>query len=171
MRYTLLEPVLVLNANFAPLNVCTTRRAMGLIFMGKADLVMNGRGVIKTVSRTYRRPSVIRLGRMVKRPRPRVRLTKREVFRRDGFACQYCGKKAAHLTLDHVVPKHLGGTLSWDNLVTACAACNHRKGGRTLEQAHMHLLRAPKEPPASARYIFERYIPGNLEWTPFLEGW
>ncbi|MGD8750710.1 MAG: HNH endonuclease, partial [Anaerolineales bacterium] len=93
MRYTLLEPVLVLNANFAPLNVCTTRRAMGLIFMGKADLVMNGRGVIKTVSRTYRRPSVIRLGRMVKRPRPRVRLTKREVFRRDGFACQYCGKK------------------------------------------------------------------------------
>jgi 5-methylcytosine-specific restriction endonuclease McrA len=171
MGYSLFEPVLVLNANFAPINVCTTRRAMCLILMGKASLVMNGRGEIRTVSRIFRRPSVIRLQRMVKRPRPRVKLTKREIFRRDEYTCQYCGGRSVYLTVDHVVPKHMGGRYSWDNLVTACAACNHRKGARTLKQAGMRLLRAPKEPPGSARYIFARYVKNNLEWSPFLDGW
>ena len=74
------EPVLVLNANFAPINVCTTRRAIGLIFTGKASMVMDGRGIIKTVSKDIEKPSIIRLGRMVRRPRPRVILNKREIF-------------------------------------------------------------------------------------------
>lgn len=164
-------PVLVLNANFEPINVCTTRRAVNLIISGKADLVLNGRGVIKTVSRTFPRPSVIRLERMVKRPRPRVRLTKREVLRRDNYTCQYCGQRAAYLTIDHIVPRRLGGTHAWENLVAACPACNHRKGGRTLEQAQMSLLRHPTEPPASASYIFARHLNENQEWLPFIEGW
>jgi 5-methylcytosine-specific restriction endonuclease McrA len=165
------DPVLVLNANFAPINVCTTRRAMGLILTGKASLVMNGRGVIKTVTHAFPRPSIIRLGRMVKRPRPRVKLTKREIFRRDNYTCQYCGRQVSNLTIDHVVPRHLGGTYTWDNLVTACASCNHRKGGRVLEQANMYLLRNPIEPSPSAFYIFSRHLKENLEWRPFLEGW
>ena len=77
------EPVLVLNANFEPIHVCTTRRAIGLIVTGKAILVMNGRGEINTVSRTYPRPSIIRLEKMIRRPRPTIRLTKREVLRRE----------------------------------------------------------------------------------------
>lgn len=164
-------PVLVLNANFEPINVCSTRRAVSLIISGKADLVLNGRGVIKTVSRAYPRPSVIRLEKMVKRPRPRVRLTKREVLRRDNYTCQYCGQRASYLTIDHIVPRRLGGAHAWENLVAACPACNHRKGGRTLEQAQMSLLRYPTEPPASASYIFARHLNENQEWLPFIEGW
>ena len=167
----MIEPVLVLNANFEPINVCTTRRAIGLILNGKASLVLNGRGEIKTVSRTFPRPSIIRLDHMVHRPRPQVQLTKREILRRDDFTCQYCGQRSTYLTLDHVIPRRLGGKHTWDNLVAACPGCNHRKGGRMLEQAQMRLLRLPKEPPASAMYIFGRHIRDNNEWLPFVEGW
>jgi len=83
------RPVLVLNGNYEPLNVCATKRAMGLVLCGKATVLENGRGLIRTVSRAYERPSVIRLGYVVSRPRPRVRLSKREVLRRDGHRCQY----------------------------------------------------------------------------------
>jgi 5-methylcytosine-specific restriction endonuclease McrA len=168
---TLPESVLVLNANFEPIHVCNTYRAIGLVLAGKANLVLNGRGEIRTVSRSYPKPSIIRLSRMVHRPRPTVRLTKREVLRRDDFTCQYCGQRSTFLTVDHVIPRHLGGSESWDNLVTACPLCNHRKGGRTLEQAGMHLLRVPSQPPASAMYLFARHLKENQEWLPFVEGW
>jgi 5-methylcytosine-specific restriction endonuclease McrA len=164
-------PVLVLNANFEPLNVCSTRRAVGLLVAGRAEMLVNGRGYVRTVRLTYPRPSIIRLGHMVKRPRPRVRLTKREIFRRDGFTCQYCGARAHRLTIDHVVPRHRGGDHSWSNLVTACAGCNLRKGGRTLPEAHMALLRPVLEPHASASYLFAGHLPENQAWLPFLEGW
>ena len=165
------EPVLVLNANFEPLNVCTTRRAIGLIVSGKANLVLNGRGTIKTISLAYPRPSIIRLEKMIKRPRPRIRLTKREVLRRDDFICQYCGQPSVHLTIDHVVPRRLGGSHSWENLVAACPHCNHRKGSRTLEQVQMSLLHQPMEPPSSAGYLFARHLKDNREWIPFVQGW
>ena len=165
------EPVLVLNANFEPIHICTTRRAIGLILSGKANLVMNGRGEIRTVARAFQKPSIIRLSRMVKRPRPQVRLTKREVLRRDNYTCQYCGKRSIHLTVDHVVPRRLGGRQTWTNLVAACPPCNHRKGGRTLEQAGMYLMRIPEEPPTSMQYFFARHMAANTDWLPFLEGW
>ncbi|MBN1536038.1 MAG: HNH endonuclease [Anaerolineales bacterium] len=164
-------PVLVLNANFEPINVCTTRRAIGLILNGKANLVMNGRGEIKTVSSSFPRPSIIRLEKMIKRPRLRVRLTKREILRRDNFTCQYCGQRVTNLTIDHVIPRHLGGEHSWDNLVTACPACNHRKGSHTLEQVHMKPITTPQEPPTSAQYLFARHVGDNDEWIPFIDGW
>jgi 5-methylcytosine-specific restriction endonuclease McrA len=165
------SPVLVLNANFEPINICNTYRALGLILTGKAILVLNGRGEIKTVSQTFPSPSIIRLRKMVKRPRPRIKLTKREILRRDDYTCQYCGQRISVLTIDHVIPRHLGGQHEWRNLATACPVCNHRKGGRTLEQAHMALLHQPDEPPASADYIFGRHLKDNHEWQPFVEGW
>jgi 5-methylcytosine-specific restriction endonuclease McrA len=164
-------PVLVLNVNFEPLNVCTTARAMGLLILGKAEIVQNGRGIIRTVSRTFERPSVIRLEYMVHRPRPRVRLNKREVFRRDGYRCQYCGRVSAHLTLDHVRPKRRGGDYAWDNLVSACPQCNRAKGGRTPLEAGMALRTVPREPPATAMYLYERYLPRNQDWASYLTGW
>jgi 5-methylcytosine-specific restriction endonuclease McrA len=164
-------PVLVLNANFEPLNICTTRRAIGLVLGGKANLVLNGRGIIRTVSRSYPRPSIIRLDKMIKRPRPRIRLTKREILRRDDYTCQYCGRNLLYLTIDHVLPRRLGGQHSWENLVAACPPCNHLKGGRTIEQARMRLLRSPKEPPSSAIYLFARHLNKNEDWVPFIEGW
>ncbi len=164
-------PVLVLNANFEPINVCNTRRAITLIIDGKANLILNGRGEIKTVRKVYPRPSIIRLEKMIHRPRPRVKLTKREVLRRDNYTCQYCGQHTTSLTVDHIIPRHLGGEHTWANLVAACPHCNHRKGGRTVEQAQMHLLRHPSAPPASATYLFARHLHENQEWLPFVTGW
>lgn len=165
------EPVLLLNANFEPLNVCTTRRAIGLVLKGKAELLLNGRGYIRTVRKQYPRPSVIRLGYMIKRPRPRVRLSKREIFRRDDHSCQYCGSRSGRLTVDHIMPRHRGGEHNWLNLVTACPSCNLKKGGRTLDEAHMALRRKPREPRASALYLYGAHLPANQEWRQFLEGW
>jgi len=144
---------------------------MGLILAEKATALENGRGLIHTVSRTFERPSVIRLIYMVHRPRPHVRLCKREILRRDGHRCQYCGRKTSRLTLDHVVPRHQGGQLSWDNLVAACPQCNRRKGGHRLEEVGMELLRQPREPRATARYIFGRYLMNDDTWAKYLEGW
>lgn len=165
------EPVLVLNANFEPINVCTTRRAVGLIFGGKAEMVANGRGYIHTVKELIPRPSVIRLEMQIHRPRPRVKLTRREVFRRDNYTCQYCGRRDTGLTVDHVIPRYQGGGHHWANVVAACPPCNHRKGGRSPEEAHMSLLHIPKEPLASPTYIFSRYLAENHEWFEYIKGW
>lgn len=165
------EPVLLLNANYEPLNVCRTRRALGLLIMGKAEVLHNGRGVVRTVRADYPRPSVIRLGYMVHRPRPRVHLNKREILRRDHHTCQYCGARSKRLTIDHVVPRHRGGDHTWTNLVTACADCNVKKGGRTIREAGMHLLRRPEEPHQTALYRFGGYLDENHEWRQYLAGW
>ena len=165
------EPVLVLNANFEPINVCSTRRAIGLILSEKAAMVVNGRGHIHTINQLLPRPSVIRLEQMIHRPRPRVKLTRREVFRRDNYTCQYCGRRDTQLTVDHILPKHLGGQHIWTNVVAACPGCNHRKGGRRLDEVHMSLLKVPKEPPASAVYLYGRHLDEYGEWEPFISGW
>ena len=167
----MIEPVLVLNANFEPIHVCTTRRAIGMLLAGKADMVVNGRGYIRTIQELLPRPSVIRLEHQIHRPRPRVKLTRREVFRRDNYTCQYCGRRDGGLTVDHVLPRHLGGQHVWTNVVAACPSCNHRKGGRRLEESHMTLLHVPKEPPANAAYIFGKHLAQNSEWEPFIKDW
>lgn len=166
-----MEPVLVLNANFEPLNVCAMRRAIGLILLDKATMIENGRGVIKTVDRVFPRPSIIRLQSMIRRPRPEVKLTRREVFRRDNFSCLYCGSRNRDLTIDHVIPRHLGGRQTWENVVTACAACNHQKGGRTLQESGMCLIKSPASPPSSALYVYQHYLSENRSWEEFLTGW
>ncbi|MFL7871388.1 MAG: HNH endonuclease [Anaerolineales bacterium] len=165
------EPVLVLNANFEPINVCSTRRAIGLILSDKAAMVVNGRGHIHTINQLLPRPSVIRLEHMIHRPRPRVKLTRREVFRRDNYTCQYCGRRDTALTVDHILPKRLGGEHTWTNVVAACPACNHRKGGRRLEEVQMHLLQIPREPTASAVYLYGRHLNNYGEWEPYITGW
>ncbi|MEK9163745.1 MAG: HNH endonuclease [Chloroflexota bacterium] len=171
MDTSLNRAVLVLNANYEPLNVCDTRRAVGLLVTGKAELVADGRGHIRTTRLTYPAPSVIRLGQMIKRPRPRAKLSKREVFRRDNFTCQYCGRQTPHLTIDHVTPRHKGGGHRWDNLVTACPPCNRRKGGRTVAEAQMTLRHKPAEPAPTATYLFGRHLKDNSEWQKYIEGW
>jgi 5-methylcytosine-specific restriction endonuclease McrA len=163
--------VLVLNANYEPIHVCDLKRAMGLMITEKADLVLNGRGILHTTTAAFPIPSVIRLQRMVRAPHPQVPLIRREIFRRDNFTCQYCGKAAPILTIDHVKPRHLGGRHEWNNVVAACPLCNHRKGGRTIEESGMHLLHQPKFPPTSASYVFARQLSANLEWDQFLSGW
>ncbi len=171
MGMNLSFPVLVLNANFEPLNVCNLRRALGLIISGRAEMIADGRGEIRTPSTSYACPSIIRLDHMVKRPRPQVKLNKREIFRRDSNKCQYCGKRLAHLTIDHVMPRHRGGKHIWENVVAACPACNRRKGGKTVREARMQLLKKPAKPRATAVYLYGRYLDENGEWLTYLKGW
>jgi 5-methylcytosine-specific restriction endonuclease McrA len=163
--------VLVLNQNYEPLNVCNLRRAMVMVLCGKAEILENGRGFVRSARRAWPVPSVIRLGYMIHRPLPRVRLCRKEVFRRDQYTCQYCGRKTGKLTMDHVVPRYRGGQYSWDNLVSACPACNRRKGGKTVAQANMQLLHSPFEPRPTGRYLFQPYLAQNEEWDKFVAGW
>jgi 5-methylcytosine-specific restriction endonuclease McrA len=134
-------------------------------------MVANGRGYVHTVRIVIPRPSVIRLELQVRRPRPHVKLSRREVFRRDNYTCQYCGRREAGLTVDHVLPRYQGGLHVWTNVVAACASCNHRKGGRRPEEARMTLLHVPKEPPATAGYIYGRLLSDNEQWQEFVRGW
>lgn len=162
--------VLLLNSNYEPLNVCDVRRAFRLVFGEKAEVIQYDHHDVVTPREVFRAPSIIRLQYMIKRPRPRVRLSRREVFARDHHSCQYCGKTTHDLTLDHVVPRHRGGPHTWDNLVAACKACNHRKGGKLLDEARMHLNRAPFEPRCDVYTQFTPYLadPRNEAWRDYL---
>lgn len=165
------QRALVLNQNYEPLNVCAVRRAFVLVYHGKAEVVQAADDSIRGVSQGYPLPSVIRLHQPVRRPRPRVRLTRKEVFARDQQRCQYCGTEGVELTLDHVMPRYRGGPHEWENLVAACRVCNHRKGGRTPAEAHMRLLREPTRPVATPAALFGHYLERHREWHPFLLGW
>ena len=163
-------PVLVLNQNYEPLNVCDIRRAFRLLGADKAELLARNHQVIRTPSIEIPAPSVIRLQYHVKRPQPRVKLSRREVFVRDRHTCQYCGTTSRDLTIDHVMPKHRGGRHEWENLVAACRGCNHRKGGKTVGEARMRLMREPRAPRADLRYLFGTYLADeqNDAWRTYL---
>ena len=162
--------VLVLNQNYEPLNVCNLPRAFRLVFGDRAEVLEYDHQMIRTPRETFRAPAVIRLQSQIRRPRPRVRLTRREVFIRDGYTCQYCGRQSGDLTLDHVMPRHRGGSHTWDNLVTACKACNHRKGGKLLEEARLRLARRPVEPRCNVYSLFSSYLRDdrNATWRSYL---
>jgi 5-methylcytosine-specific restriction endonuclease McrA len=166
------QPVLVLNQNYEPLNVCSLKRAVVLVFARKAEILEAGDRDVRSATQRFEAPSVIRLHRLIKRPRPRVKLTRREIFTRDGYTCLYCGTFGGDLTIDHVVPRSKGGEHTWDNVVTACRACNHRKGGKTLQEARLKLKYEPAEPHAGQYYAIERRVrqPYAAGWLPFLPG-
>ncbi len=160
--------VLVLNQNYEPLNVCPLNRAVVLVYLGRAEMLENGRGFIHSANLTLPAPSVIKLVYQIKRPRPKVKLTRMSIFARDWFTCQYCGCRGGKLTIDHVVPRYLGGGHSWENIVTACVSCNHHKAGRTPAQAGMKLMCQPAKPSYDNFPIPERYRYFFPEWEPYL---
>ena len=162
------SPVLVLNQNYEPLNICQVRRAFRLVYQGKAELLENGRGEIHSASAIYPLPSVIRLVQQIKRPIPQRRLTRVEVFNRDHYVCQYCGKESKNLTLDHVMPRYRGGNHVWTNVVSACIPCNRHKAGRTPAEAGMKLLRQPTAPRHNGFYIPYNYLRSQSQWLKFL---
>lgn len=162
--------VLLLNSDYEPLNVCNLRRAFRLVFGEKAEVIQYDHTEVRTATQVFHAPSVIRLHHRIKRPRPRVRLSRREVFIRDKHTCQYCGTQTHDLTLDHVIPRHRGGMHTWDNLVTACKHCNHRKGGKLVDEARMRLQRPPFEPRCDVYTLFTPYLsdPRNEAWRDYL---
>lgn len=162
------SPVLVLNQNYEPLNVARVRRAVVLVMRGKAEMLENGTGVIRTAGDTIPQPSVIRLVYLVKRPHQKKKLSRHEVFHRDGYTCQYCGVETKDLTLDHVLPRHRGGRHVWENVVSACRRCNGRKAGHTPQEAGMKLVREPFAPYVSGYYVPYEYIKSHNGWQKFL---
>jgi len=140
--------VLVLNATFEPINVCTVRRATVLVLKARAEIIERSDRDLHAEHLTMPRPIVIRLTTYVRVPRDahRRKITRRAVFARDRWTCQYCGGVRGTLTLDHVVPRSRGGPSTWDNIVTCCAPCNRRKGDRLPKVAGMQLMREPRAP-------------------------
>jgi 5-methylcytosine-specific restriction endonuclease McrA len=139
--------VLVLNASYEPLNVCSVRRAVVLILKEKAEMLEQGERALHSENITFPHPVVIRLITYVRVPRDRAkrRITRRAVFARDSWTCQYCGT-TSHLTVDHVIPRSRGGPSDWENIVTSCAPCNRRKGNRTPVETGVHPRRKPRVP-------------------------
>ena len=160
--------VLVLNQDYSPISICTVQRAFLLVFLNKADLVNKVNGdMIRTVDQAYPMPSVIRLRNYIPVPFRRVVLTRQNIFKRDGFRCQYCGTNR-DLTIDHVVPRARGGKTTWLNLLTACKTCNARKGDYTPEEVGLSVKSQPYRP---SYVIFLRDFSGyaSEEWFLFLK--
>lgn len=161
--------VLVLNATYEPINVCTVRRATVLLLKEKAELVEHGRWQLRSEHTQMPRPMVIRLVSYVNVPRDthRRKITRRAVFARDGWTCQYCGVRS-NLTVDHVIPRSKGGSSEWDNIVASCAPCNRRKGDLLPAQANMVPRRAPRAPhPQVFIHVASPTIPASWkQWLP-----
>jgi 5-methylcytosine-specific restriction endonuclease McrA len=160
--------VLILNQNYEPLSVCSARRAFLLVYLGKAELIEKSDGYkIRSVAASYAVPSVVRLDRYVRSPRKKILLTRKNIIIRDNHTCCYCGANKGPMTVDHVIPKNMGGNDSWENLVCACDRCNNLKGDRTPAQASMGLLRRPTRP-NHITYI-QRFVGVRDErWKPYL---
>ena len=139
--------MLVLNATFEPINVCTVRRAIVLLLKARAEVLEQGAATLHSERAKFARPTVIRLTTYVRVPRDahRRKITRRAVFARDQWTCQYCGARS-NLTVDHVIPRSKGGASSWENIVASCAPCNRRKGNALLRQSGMSLSRQPRTP-------------------------
>ena len=138
-----MERTLLLNASYEPLKVVPWQRAVHLFFQGKVEVVESYGRDIRSARLSMKVPAVVRLYRMVlfHHTRRLVKFSRETIFARDRYSCQYCGQTFApeFLTFDHVIPVAQGGTKTWENIVTACRPCNHRKSGMTPEQAGMIL--------------------------------
>ena len=167
--------MLVLNASYEPINVCTVRRAAVLILKNRAEILERSEWALHAESFTLPRPMVIRLKTYVRVPRDahRRKITRRAVFARDQWTCQYCGEERGSLTVDHVIPRSKGGPTDWHNIVTCCAPCNRRKGDHLPAQVDMHPRRRPGAPsPHVFIQVASPTIPAAWRtWLPDLIEW
>ena len=178
--------VLVVNRNLQAVHITTARRAFVLMFTDVAraldaswvahefdawaSLPVGDGPTIGTSRGPIRVPRVIQLVGYDRMPRTTIRLTRRNIFLRDGYTCQYCARRGTtrDLNLDHVMPRSRGGPMSWENVVCSCRVCNLKKGGRTPPEANMRLLRRPVRPRWSP-VLALAFSPGRpAEWEPFL---
>ena len=145
-----MEHTLLLNATYEPLKVVNWRKAVTLWCQGKVEVISVYDREVRSVSISFKLPSVIRLLRYIriKRSFDYVPFSRANIYARDGHRCQYCGEEfpTSDLTFDHVVPVAQGGRKDWENIVTCCIPCNRQKGGRTPHQAGMRLVRSPRRP-------------------------
>ena len=183
---TLNRPTLVLNRNWQPVNIATVARALVLLWSERARVVDpadyqlytwadwsklrpgDGERFIHAVRFRLRVPEVITLTTYDRLPTRAVTFSRRNIFKRDRFVCQYCGNQpgSEELTIDHVIPRAQGGESRWDNCVLACVACNHRKAARTPRQAGMRLRKQPVQP--TWRPLYTAHQTRIDSWSKFV---
>lgn len=192
MNAVLELPVLVLNRNWQAIHTCSVRRALHLLCLDHAEIVQidgedrfqshdlgswleystgwDGSELIHSVTVTLRVPKIIVLLRYDKLPRLEVKFTRRNVFLRDGFTCQYCTKEFSegHLNLDHVMPRDKGGRTTWENIVTSCVRCNTRKANKLPAEVGMHPLRPPLAPRWRPLFGLQENGLADESWNHFL---
>ena len=186
------ERALVLNRDWLAIDTCSVRRALCMLYLGAAKVVTpesyevfdwggwlaqdvkDGEPCVRAVHFSVRVPEIVLLVSYDRLPRKRVVFSRRNLYRRDAYTCQYCGARPgkSELSIDHVVPKSRGGRSNWTNCVVACRRCNKRKAHRTLSESGLKLQRAPREPvwgPHMTLAIGER----RVSWEPFvsMRGW
>jgi 5-methylcytosine-specific restriction endonuclease McrA len=181
-------PVLVLNRLYVPIRVCSVRRALVQLYGGSAQALdadgelyhfedwarstpLETDDFVPLVQGKLRAPRLLHLSHYDRTPKLTLRLTRQNLYLRDHYQCQYCGKRphVAELNLDHVLPRASGGIDSWENLVVSCRPCNLKKGKRTPREAGMTLLRTPHVPSLSHAALLLQGLPAPFaEWKPFL---
>ena len=189
--------VLVLNRFYMAVHVINVRRAFTLLFRDLAEVVHLEQGQfanynfdswrdvselkaqfkephddwIRAVNFEIQVPRVIRLLFYDRIPKQVVRFNRRNIFARDSNRCQYCGRRfpTSELSLDHVMPRSRGGDTTWENIVCSCVKCNVKKGGRTPQEAHMHLIRHPVKPKRSPLLSLKLGNPKYESWKTFLD--
>jgi len=159
--------VLVLNASYEPINVCSVKRAVALLLKEKAEIIEEGEGELRSEWQSLTRPAVIRLLLYVRLPRGfHRRVTRSAILARDRWECQYCGSPNK-LTIDHVIPRSQGGKHEWTNVVTACVPCNQRKGHYRPNEVGMKLRHKPRIPSNDVFVYIAVKVP-PLSWQGYL---
>ncbi len=159
--------VLILNTNYAPLDICDTKRAICMWYLKKAEVIENYQDKLHSPGTTIYAPSVIKLHDFVHYQSLEVILSRKNLLVRDNYTCQYCGRKNSPLTIDHIIPRERGGKNTWENLVMACIQCNLMKGNRTPEEAQMRLRQRPRKP--NRIHHFQNYVSKpQVAWRPYL---
>ncbi len=189
--------MLVLNKHYMAIHVINVKRAFSLLCRDLAEVLHVEEGKylsydfnswlevsefkrefepaehdwLQTVRFQVAVPRIVRLLFYDRLPRQQVKFNRRNLYARDGNRCQYCGKHfpTSELSLDHVVPRSQGGLTTWENVVCACVRCNVRKGGRTPEQAHLHLIKPPRKPRRSPTIDFKLSHDKYRSWKHFID--
>jgi 5-methylcytosine-specific restriction endonuclease McrA len=180
------RPTLVLNRNWQPVNVTTVARALVLVWNASARVVdtdsfqlydwsdwarlqpRDGELFIQAVTMRLKVPEVVALSGYDRLPTASVSFSRRNIFKRDHYACQYCGMQPGtdELTIDHVNPRSRGGASTWENCVLACVSCNKKKADRTPDEAHMRLKHRPVRP--DWRPLYAAHDVRIASWGKFL---
>lgn len=159
---------LVLDNGFQPIAVVSWMEAMRLLITGKAEVVEEHEIEIRTVSQSWKLPSVLRYLKGIRRKKKtKVAFSRRNILFRDNYECQYCGSKEEP-TFDHVIPVSKGGPTSWENVVIACLPCNQKKGSRTPERAGMKLRKKPVLPDWAPSFVIRLKETDPESWRSYL---
>lgn len=167
------KPVLILNGDYQPLSryplsLNSMKKVLKSLLKGRISVVKEYDESIHIKNQEIKLPKIVVLKKYINISHT-PKFSRHNVYLRDDYTCQYCGRhfSPTDLTFDHVVPRCKGGKTTWENIVTACKECNNHKGGKTLEESHMHLINKPFIP--SAKYlenISEKYCSNN-EWSEY----